>query len=115
MKGYGYYLKSRYLEVKLIQCLPTSNKGLKEDFLIFSEGWHDGLPCPTEEGKPGGGLTVDLYALACVFLSFPLSLFLTRFVFLFFFYFFYFNDLADNCSTKPQLNLVNRMSLDKIL
>ena len=87
------------------------NKGLKEDFLIFSKGWHDGLPCPIEEGKPGGGLTVDLYALACVFLSFPLSLFLTRFVF----YFFYFNDLADNCSTKPQLSLVNRMSLNKIL
>ena len=31
------------------------------------------------------------------------------------FLFFYFNDLADNCSTKPQLSLVNRMSLDKIL
>ena len=38
-------------------------------------------------------------------------MFLTRFVF----YFFYFNDLADNCSTKPQLSLVNRMSLNKIL
>ena len=59
MKGQGYYLKSRYLEVRLIQCLLTSNKGLKEDFLIFSGGWHDGLPCPTKEGKPGGGLTVN--------------------------------------------------------
>ena len=36
LKGQGYYLKSRYLEVRLIQCLPTSNNGLKEDFLIFS-------------------------------------------------------------------------------
>ena len=36
LTGQGYYLKSRYLEVRLIQCLPTSNKGLKEDFLIFS-------------------------------------------------------------------------------
>ena len=36
MKGQEYYLKSRYPEVRLIQCLPTSNKGLKEDFLIFS-------------------------------------------------------------------------------
>ena len=44
MKGQGYYLKSRYPEVRLIQCLPTSNKGLKEDFLIFFGGWHDGLP-----------------------------------------------------------------------
>ena len=36
LTGQGYYLKSRYLEVRLIQCLPTSNQGLKEDFLIFS-------------------------------------------------------------------------------
>ena len=84
MKGQGYYLKSRYPEVRLIQCLFTSNKGLKEDFLIFSGGWHDGLPCPTKEGKPGGGLTVNLYALVCVPLSFPTSLFLTKFVFLLF-------------------------------
>ena len=37
MKGQGYYLKSRRSEVRLIQCLPVSNKGLKDDFLIFSE------------------------------------------------------------------------------
>ena len=35
LAGQGYYLRSRYLEVRLIQCLPTSNKNLKEDFLIF--------------------------------------------------------------------------------
>ena len=45
LKGQGYYLKSRHLEVRLIQCLPTSNKNLK-DFLIFSGEWHDGLPSP---------------------------------------------------------------------
>ena len=84
MKWQGYYLKSRYPEVRLIQCLPTINKGLKEDFLIFFGGWHDGLPCPTKKGKPGGGLTVNLYALVCVPLSFPTSLFLTKFVFLLF-------------------------------
>ena len=83
MKGQGYYLKSRYLEIRLIQCLPISNKGLKEDFLIFSEGWHDGLPCPTKEGTPGGGLTVNLYALVCAFLSFPLILYSYRNAFLF--------------------------------
>ena len=32
LKQQGYYLKSRHPEVRLIQCLPTSNKGLKEDF-----------------------------------------------------------------------------------
>ena len=50
LKGQGYYLKSRHFEVRLIQCLPVSNKGLKEDFLIFSGRWHDGLPCPVKEG-----------------------------------------------------------------
>ena len=29
LTGQGYYLKSRYLEVRLIQCLLDSNKGLK--------------------------------------------------------------------------------------
>ena len=36
LKGQGYYLKSRYSVIRLIQCLPISNKGLKDDFLIFS-------------------------------------------------------------------------------
>ena len=71
LTGQGYYLKSRYPEVRLIQCLPTSNKGLKEDFLIFSGEWHDGLPCPTKEGEPGGDIAVNLCVLACVSLLFP--------------------------------------------
>ena len=58
LKGQGYYLKSRHSKVRLIQCLPVSNKGLKEDFLIFSGQWHDGLPCPVKEGELGGKLTV---------------------------------------------------------
>ena len=58
LKGQEYYLKSKHSEVRLIQCLPVSNKGLKEDFLIFSGWWHDGLPCSVKEGEPGGKLTV---------------------------------------------------------
>ena len=58
MKGQGYYLKSKRSEVRLIQCLLVSNKGLNDDFLIFSEQWHDGLPCPVKEGTPDGRLTV---------------------------------------------------------
>ena len=54
LKGQGYYLKSRYPEVRLIQCLPKSNKGLNKDFLILSGEWSDGLPCLTREGEPGG-------------------------------------------------------------
>ena len=83
MKGQGYYLKSRYPEIRLIQCLPISNKGLKEDFLIFSREWHDGLPCPTKEGTPGKGPTVNLYVLVCAFLSVPFILCSYRNAFLF--------------------------------
>ena len=58
LKGQGYYLKSRHSEVRLIQCLPVSNKGLKDSFLIFSGQWHNGLPCPVKEGTPGGRLII---------------------------------------------------------
>ena len=34
----GYYLKPRFSVVRLISCLPKSNKGMKDDYLItFSE------------------------------------------------------------------------------
>ena len=52
----SYYLKSRSNEVRLISCLPKSNKGLKNDYLIVSEAWHDGLRCPVRAGAPGGAL-----------------------------------------------------------
>ena len=38
----GYYLKSRSSNVRLISCLPKSNKGKKDDFLIVLGEWHDG-------------------------------------------------------------------------
>ena len=56
LKGQGYYLKSRYPEVRLIQCLLESNKILNKDFLIVLGEWHDGHPCPTREGQLGGVL-----------------------------------------------------------
>lgn len=56
LKGQRYYLKSRHPEVRHIQCLLDSNKGLKKDFLIISREWHDGLPCQTRKGTPGGAL-----------------------------------------------------------
>ena len=54
LKGKSYYMKARDDKVRLIQYLPESSKGLNKDFPIVSEGWHDGLPCPIEEGAPGG-------------------------------------------------------------
>ena len=49
----GYYLKSRSEVVKLISCLPKSNKGMKDDYLIASGEWSNGFHCPTRAGDPG--------------------------------------------------------------
>lgn len=81
LKGQGYYLKSRYLEIRLIQCLPISNKGLKDDFLIFSRQWHDGLPCLVKEGTLGGGPTAKFYILTYIILLFPLFFTITEMYF----------------------------------
>ena len=53
-KGAGFYLKSQSDVVKFISCLPKSNKGMKDDYLIVLGLWHDGLPCPTQLGELGG-------------------------------------------------------------
>ena len=50
----GYYLKFRSSVVKLVSCLPKSNKGMKDDYLIASSEWHDSLHCSTQEGELGG-------------------------------------------------------------
>ena len=49
----GFYLKSKFIIVRLVSCLPKSNKGIKDDYLIASREWHDGLHYPTREGKLG--------------------------------------------------------------
>ena len=54
LAGAGYYLKSWSNIVIMILCLPKSNKGMKDDYLIASGEWHDGLHCPTRSGDPGG-------------------------------------------------------------
>ena len=50
----GYYLKSQSAVVRLISCLPKSNKGMKDDYLIASGPWHNGLHCPVQERELGG-------------------------------------------------------------
>ena len=54
LAGAGYYLKSRSDIVRLISCLPKSNKGMKDNYLIVSGEWHDGLHYPTQVGEPSG-------------------------------------------------------------
>ena len=50
----GFYLKSKSSIVRLILCLPKSNKRMKDDYLIASRAWHNGLHCPVREGEPSG-------------------------------------------------------------
>ena len=50
----GFYLKSQSPVVRLILCLPKSNKGMKDDYLIASEAWHKCLHCLIQEREPGG-------------------------------------------------------------
>ena len=78
LKGQEYYLKSRYLAIRLIQCLPISNKGLKDDFFIFFGQWHDDLPCPVKEGTPSWGPIAKFYILTCTILPFPLLFAITE-------------------------------------
>ena len=54
LKNARYYLKSRLDIVRLVSCLPKSNKGMKDNYLIASGVWHDGLPCLVREGELGG-------------------------------------------------------------
>ena len=49
-----YYLKSRSFVIRLVSCLPKSNKGVKDDFLIVSGEWRNGLHCLVRERKLGG-------------------------------------------------------------
>ena len=42
-----YNMKCRVLIVKLISCLIDLSKGMDEDFLLVSGGWHDGIHCST--------------------------------------------------------------------
>ena len=52
-KETNYYIKCRVPSIRLISCMPESNKGMDKDFLIISGDWHDGLQCPTQDREPG--------------------------------------------------------------
>ena len=54
LSGVGLYLKSQSDIVRMVSCLPKSNKGMKDDYLIVSREWYNGHHCPTREGEPGG-------------------------------------------------------------
>ena len=54
LNSVGYYLKSQSDVVRMISCLPKSNKGKKDDFLIVFGEKSDSLHCLTRVGDPGG-------------------------------------------------------------
>ena len=54
LKNAGCHPKSQADVVRLISCLPKSNKGIKDDYQIASGAWHDSLHCPIRKGEPGG-------------------------------------------------------------
>ena len=62
LSGVRYYLKSRSEVIRLISCLPKSNKGRKDDYLITLGEWSDSLHCPTWAGDPGG-VPLGLFSL----------------------------------------------------
>ena len=69
----SYYLKFRSDEVRLISYLPKSNKDLKDDHLIGSRAWHDGLHYPggnTRWGTIGSDPPAGILVL-----SFPFTYF----------------------------------------
>ena len=47
-------LKSRSSIVRLVSCLPKSNKGIKDDYVIAYREWYDNLHYLTQEGEPSG-------------------------------------------------------------
>jgi len=47
-----YYLKSRSTVIRLVSCLPKSNKGMKDNYLIEFGAWHNDLHYLTREGEP---------------------------------------------------------------
>ena len=80
LKNNSYYMRTLDDRVRLIQCLPESNKGMNEDFLIVFGAWHDGIHCPTTEGTPGGavGIGGDSEILTCFLCHFFLYCLVTN-------------------------------------
>ena len=49
-----YYLECRVPSVRMISCIPESNNGMDEDFLIILSEWLHRLHCPTQDRELGG-------------------------------------------------------------
>ena len=72
----GYYLKSRFSIVRLVSHISKSNKGMKDDYLITSGEWHNGLHYPTREESQVGYLRFRSFNMGTSSLVLLLSPFL---------------------------------------
>ena len=70
----------------------------------MSEEWHDGLPCPTEEGQPGGVLEIGLRIVLCLIVIYVAQLLTLAF-----------HGSANRHTIQPNFSLVNKASLDNFL
>ena len=61
-----YYLKARDARVRLISCLPDSNRNLAKEFVWVSGNWLvNELPCPTSP-RNIGRYQILLFALSLI-------------------------------------------------
>ena len=90
----------------------------------MSREWHDGLPYPTRKGQLGGFLGLGCL-FASFFYSFGFALFIIIIIIIIIIFFFFLftsdkrffgvsDDFADRHATEPNINLVNKESLDNI-
>ena len=113
LKNAGFYLKSRSNVVRLVSCLPKSNKGMKNNYPIASRAWHDGLHYSSERESQVGYLRVRflskrfrLFNPDHVITSLS-SYFLLMMGFNFLIMFCFSATFADKRHIAPKLNLTN--------
>ena len=116
----GYYLKSRYPEVRLIQCLPDSNKVLKKGLLDCIRGVARWSPLSDKRGDTRWGSRSRFIISKLPHFLFLLFVFIHEFsfdlrYFLLMIFFVFSNGFAEKKVVVPNFNLVNQLSLDKIL
>ena len=74
---YDYYLKVRHVRVRLISCLPDSNRNLAGEFIQVNGNWlADELPCPLlphDVGRFYVPLSVSILTLLPILLMYVLT------------------------------------------
>ena len=121
LKNAGFYLKSRSDVVRLVSCLPKSNKSMKDDYLIASGAWHDGFHCPSKRENQMGYLRVRFLSKRFKFfnpdhvITSLSSCFLLMMCFNFLTMFCFSATFPDKRHVAPKLSLTNVQALNYLL